>query len=221
MAEAQLDELVTVGAAEQVAERPTGKAGEAGAGKRKRVLRNNEVADPADMAVMYYMACIHSLRGDQSPPVKEILKAGFEKLDGMQPRDAMEELLISQMLVTHSRILWLGHNARSQAHPRWAELMHVAADRAANTFRRQMETLAKYRQPAKRRRGRASFTTIRTAHIHAKQILTQSQGPDLQPDRPESEEEEMGFGGSEKAIAGADSAHEAVAEKHGTKKLPG
>ena len=81
----------------------------------------------------------------------------------MQPRDAIEELLMSQMLMTHARLVFLSRFANKQIYPAWSDLFHTAADRAANTFRRQMESLAKYRKPRSQRR--TNITTIRTAHI--------------------------------------------------------
>src|SRR4051795_10371306 len=67
-----------------------------------------------------------------------------------QPRDSVEEMLVAQMVVTHGRMLYLSAYAGGQQNLKWAQLMHDAADRASNTFRRLVLALADYRNP---RRG--------------------------------------------------------------------
>src|SRR5262249_39836361 len=61
-----------------------------------------------------------------------------------QPRDVVEEMLIAQMTWTHIRLAKMSARAGIQEHVKWSQHLHEAADRAANTFRRQMLALAEY-----------------------------------------------------------------------------
>jgi hypothetical protein len=83
------------------------------------------------------------------------------------PRDPIEEMMVSQMVVTHGRLLQLTSMAVNQTNLKWAQLMNDAADRASNTFRRLVLALADYRNP---RRGN-SFTAIGQANIAQQQIV--------------------------------------------------
>jgi hypothetical protein len=76
-------------------------------------------------------------------------------------------MLVSQMVVTHGRLLHLTASAGQQTNLKWAQLMNDAADRASNTFRRLVLALADYRNP---RRGN-SFTAIGQANIAQQQIV--------------------------------------------------
>lgn len=74
------------------------------------------------------------------------------------------------MLFTHARLVHLSSLANKQTRVEWAAMMNAAADRAANTFRRQMLALAEYRRPS-RRAGGDSFTAIGQANIAAQQVI--------------------------------------------------
>jgi hypothetical protein len=202
-----------------VQERDGGSDGEGQKNAGAKRLPSEEVSTPAELALLTYVSGVHQIMGQQGAPMAEMYDSAVEQVKRMQPRDSVEEVLISQMLMTHSRMLYLERLAYTQTNQRWLELIHTQADRAANTFRRQMETLAKYRKP--RRRRRSSFTTIRTAHIHAKQILTQPQQSAVQPDRAQTETPPICEPGSQAAIAGADSAGETVVEEHGAEDVSG
>src|SRR3954471_3961028 len=76
-------------------------------------------------------------------------------------------MLVSQMVVTHGRLLNLTTSAGHQTNLKWAQQMNDAADRASNTFRRLVLALAEYRNP---RRG-SSFTAIGQANIAQQQIV--------------------------------------------------
>jgi hypothetical protein len=56
------------------------------------------------------------------------------------------------------------------------QVVHDACDRAANTFRRQMLTLAEYRRPAQP----GSFLAIRQANVANQQVVQNVESPNLQ-----------------------------------------
>ena len=122
-------------------------------------------ADTTALAIDSFARSLRQMMGRQSPPLADLHAEGMRQLARMQPRDAIEELLMSQMLMTHARVVFLNRFANKQTKSIWSDLFHSAADRAANTYRRQMESLAKYRRPRPRR---TTITSIRTAHINAK-----------------------------------------------------
>ena len=62
--------------------------------------------------------------------------------ESVQPRDAIEEMLVVQMAWTHARLARLSAIAHNQEQRGNVQVVHDACDRAANTFRRQMLTLA-------------------------------------------------------------------------------
>ena len=90
-----------------------------------------------------------------------------------KPRDAVEEMLPAQMLLSHLRTARLSLVAFEQTNIKWAAMMHEAADRAANTFRRQMLALDDYRRPPRHN----SFTAIGQANI-ARQQVVQNRNPE-------------------------------------------
>ena len=82
-----------------------------------------------------------------------------ELMAEFKPRDPVERLLFSQTVQTHARLMYLNTVWVQQTNVKWSTMMHEAADRAANTFRRQMLALAEYRRPpshpVRRRRWQA------------------------------------------------------------------
>jgi hypothetical protein len=68
--------------------------------------------------------------------------------DRMQPRDPLEEMLIFQCLLTHARVAHLSNRACLSVNLEVVRITNEYADRAANTFRRQMLALAEYRRLA-------------------------------------------------------------------------
>ena len=82
-------------------------------------------------------------------------------------RDPVEEMLFSQMVLTYGRMVSLTASVDLQSNIKWATMMHEAADRAANTFRRQMLALAEYRRPPRTN----SFTAIGQANIAQQQVV--------------------------------------------------
>jgi hypothetical protein len=155
------------------------------------------IPSPLEIATSTYALGLSQLMGDKAPPFKVLKQEALRQIALLEPRDPFEELLIGQMLMTHARVVILNRKAGVQSKLDWAELTYLAADRAANTFRRQMESLDKHRQP--RRYRRTSITTIRTAHINAKQIVSHAKETDHPP---------------QAAIAKADQKDQTLVEEH-------
>ena len=91
-----------------------------------------------------------------------------EFLDGVKPRDPMEELLAVQALMTHIRVLNLTVRAGNATSLPVIESFNEYADRASNTFRRLMLALHEYRKPP---RTPDSFTAIKQANIAQQQVV--------------------------------------------------
>ena len=100
--------------------------------------------------------------------------------ESVQPRDALEEMLVVQMAWTHARLARLSAIAHNQEQRGAVQVVNDACDRAANTFRRQMLALAAYRQPSQP----GSFVAIRQANVANQQVV---QNVDSQKPSPEIE----------------------------------
>jgi hypothetical protein len=104
--------------------------------------------------------------------------------ESVQPRDAIEEMLVVQMAWTHARLARLSSIAHNQEHRGNVRVVHDACDRAANTFRRQMLSLADYRRPAQP----ASFVAIKQANLANQQVVQNVESPNLQNTNPSNEQ---------------------------------
>jgi hypothetical protein len=88
-------------------------------------------------------------------------------IDSVKPRDAIEQMLVMQALWTHTRLGRLSILANQQTGTNNLKVVNEAADRAANTFRRQMLALAEYREP---RKG-DTFMAIKQANMAQQQVV--------------------------------------------------
>lgn len=104
--------------------------------------------------------------------------------ESVQPRDAIEEMLVVQMAWTHARLARLSSIANNQEQRRNVLIVHDACDRTANTFRRQMLTLADYRRPAQPN----NFMAIRQANVANQQVVQNVESPNG-PDEKASNEQ--------------------------------
>jgi len=93
-------------------------------------------------------------------------------LRSMQPRDAMEEMLLSQALWTHGRIAYLTQLLSQGWDIDKLDRLSAIVERANNTYRRQMLALAEYRRPAT---VRGPLTSIEQANIAGQQIIVNHQ----------------------------------------------
>jgi hypothetical protein len=82
-------------------------------------------------------------------------------------------MLLVQMAWTHARLARLSAIAHEQERRANVQVVHDACDRAANTFRRQMLTLAEYRRPAQP----GSFVAIKQANLANQQVVQNVECP--------------------------------------------
>ena len=87
--------------------------------------------------------------------------------ESIRPRDAFEEMLIVQYVWTHARLGKLSMMASNQELTANVRVVNEACDRAANTLRRLMLTLAEYRRPPRQ----DHFVAIRQANVAAQQVV--------------------------------------------------
>lgn len=88
--------------------------------------------------------------------------------NGMDPRDPAEEMLVSQLVLAHTRSMHLADLAMSQTDIEKIHILSEYADKAANTYRRLMLAIKEYRRPQK---GGDSYTQIQQANIANQQIV--------------------------------------------------
>jgi hypothetical protein len=93
-----------------------------------------------------------------------------ELLRQAQPRDAMEQMLVAQMIWAYGRAAYYSQRGAHQINAKWAQLYLTAAERATNQYCRAMKTLTDYRRPPRRP---ASFTAIKRANIESANIAQQ------------------------------------------------
>jgi hypothetical protein len=84
----------------------------------------------------------------------------------LAPQDAAEQMLVTQMIATFTRSMFLSRHANRQKKSQWFALYSGECDRAMNLYRKQMQTLAEYRRPR-----RTIFNAIRTANIAGQQVV--------------------------------------------------
>ena len=122
--------------------------------------------------------------GGDSDMLDTALQYVLDVMDEFKPRDPAERMLAAQMVQTHVRLMYLTMMSTQQKNLKWAAMMHEAADRASNAFRRQMLAMAEYRRPPRPAR---QFTAIGQANI-ANQQVVQNNG------KPENEKATNGQG---------------------------
>lgn len=147
--------------------------------------------------------------GETGPVAESSAQFIADLMKRFTPRDAIEELLFGQMVLTYGRMVYLSAYAPQQNNVKWAAMMHEATDRAANTFRRQMLALSEYRAP----RRANSFTAIGQANLAAQQVVNQGISRNENPmNRLEAAEE--AHGGAAAIPARIDPPGEAVAAQY-------
>lgn len=91
----------------------------------------------------------------------------FALRESVQPRDAVEEMLLLQMPWQHARLGRLSAIAGQQENRENLRVVNDACDRAANTFRRQLLALAEYRRPPRT----DAFVAIKQANLANQQVV--------------------------------------------------
>lgn len=100
--------------------------------------------------------------------------------ESVQPRDAIEEMLLLQLAWTHARIARLSSIAPNQTSAANVRVVNDACDRATNMFRRMMLALSEYRRPPRN----DSFVAIRQANVANQQVVQNVQGSAAKPENP-------------------------------------
>ncbi|HEX8915136.1 MAG TPA: hypothetical protein VF796_22485, partial [Humisphaera sp.] len=121
-----------------------------------------------------YRTQIQAVVGDDPKVLESARLYAFDLIGRLAPRDPLEEMLVAQLLQTHARVTYLNVYAAQQSSLKWSAQFHEAADRASNTFRRQMQALAEYRNPKPPPR---SVTRIAQANIANQQVVHNAAGP--------------------------------------------
>lgn len=147
-------------------------------------LKHDPNTDPEAAREVHLQAIVGTLYVEAlGPEVREIFK-GFDlgpsamlyiedMFRRMAPRDPMEEMLITQAILSHTRVMSLTMRASLTSEPESNRTLNEYADRASNSFRRLMLALGEYRKPP---RSGDSFTAIRQANIAGQQVVVNSDG---------------------------------------------
>jgi hypothetical protein len=123
--------------------------------------------DETSLAVRVYCQMMDKLVERDSPRFERLHTEATELLRRLDPQDAIEQMMVEQMLWMHGRLAHLNYYAALQTRNKPIQVLHTAADRLANTLRRHMMAFADYRNP-----GRKRFTAVRQANIAQQQIVT-------------------------------------------------
>ena len=142
----------------------------------------------------------------------------------MQSKDGLERLAISQLLVTHGRVMWLSKLLTEQTSTKAITAISASIDGALSTFVRLMRAIDEYRRP------RAANTTVSIgqANLAGNQVVQNIQNQEAKPKYGNQTKitHDEGSISSEivpantKGIAVTPSDHQtnkAVGKKHGTK----
>ncbi len=95
--------------------------------------------------------CMNNRFGKESTAYQEITSTTVlharDTLQRVNTTDPMEEMLVGQALMTHARIIRLNHLLADETRIDQIKVLSEAADRASNTYRRQMAALDEHRRP--------------------------------------------------------------------------
>ena len=90
---------------------------------------------------------------------------GFQ--DQIQSKDGLERWAISQVLVTHGRVMWLSKLLTEQTSTKAMATISASIDSALSTFARLMRALDEYRRP----RGPNTSVSIGQANVASNQVV--------------------------------------------------
>ena len=99
---------------------------------------------------------------------KEACDYARDVISRMAPRDAVEEMLVAQLLFAHARVLRLTELTGDATTLEMMRVIHEYADRASNTYRRLMLALAEYRRPF---RAGDTIAVVQQANIANQQVV--------------------------------------------------
>ncbi|MCE2968097.1 MAG: hypothetical protein ACK55O_02975 [Phycisphaerales bacterium] len=113
-----------------------------------------------------YGSALTTLLGEEFQA--ESITYARDAITRMAPRDAAEEMLIVQLLLTHARVMRLTTLANQASAAESLRILNEYADRASNTYRRLMLALAEYRRPP---RTGDTFAVVKQANIASQQVI--------------------------------------------------
>jgi hypothetical protein len=88
-------------------------------------------------------------------------------LEAMPPRDPLEHLALSQLLLTHGRVAWLSKLLTAQAEPQSFAIVSDACEKALGSFVRLMRAFREYREP----RNAGPTVSISQANLAQQQVV--------------------------------------------------
>jgi hypothetical protein len=142
---------------------------------RRRDISNIYINDIGANIIASQLESFVSYRDEQDQQLArkgaETFVAGLK--ESVQPRDAIENMLMMQMAWTHARLAKLSAIAHNQKETNNVRIVNEACDRAASTFRRQMLTLSEYRRPPRS----DAFYAIRQANVANQQVVANGSDP--------------------------------------------
>ena len=95
----------------------------------------------------------------------------------MQSKDGLERLAISQLLVTHGRVMWLSKLLTEQTKTKAIATLSASIDSALSTFARLIRALDEYRRP----RGANTTVSIGQANVAGNQLVQNIQNQEVTP----------------------------------------
>jgi hypothetical protein len=140
-----------------------------------------------------YKDALDPLLGKQLDPSRDAGAYARSVIEAMAPRDALEEMLIAQLLLAHARVMHLTAMANRLGGLDTIRVANEYADRASNTYRRLMLALAEYRRPP---RTGDTFAVVRQANIAGQQVI---QNIEHAATNATNATNEQGFGGAHHA----------------------
>ena len=90
----------------------------------------------------------------------------------MCPRDALERLALSQMLLVHGRVAWLSKLLPAQADAGSLGVVSEACERALGSFLRLMRAFREYREP----KNSSTTVSIGQANVAGQQVVQNLRG---------------------------------------------
>ena len=95
----------------------------------------------------------------------------------MRSKDGLERLAISQVLVTHGRVMWLSKLLTEQTNTKAITAISASIDSALSTFGRLMRALDEYRRP----RSANTSVSIQQANVASNQVVQNIQNQEAEP----------------------------------------
>lgn len=96
-----------------------------------------------------------------------VIPATISFQEEMRPRDALERLALSQLLLTHSRASWLSQLATAQKDPQALGIISEACERASGSFVRLMRAFREHREP----KNPSTSVSIAHANVAENQVV--------------------------------------------------